>query len=178
VTLCTCLQNGGTPEECLCQVYGIGCGGGGDPDPTPDDSTVSSFEFENIFAEKHSGSTGSNEDWTLKRGITLNGVKFSNNFSLNYYTSFTAQPNCIYNNNNPSGGGLYGYTLSFAYCYLIGGGGVGCSSTSELINNDKTFKNTSSTIVYYPNHHNQQGQITPYSVPYSNTKFAYAFSDL
>ena len=166
-------------ESCDCQLYNIGCGGDDPPpgggDEPPEQPVAASFNFENVFAEKHSGSTGTNEDWTLEKDVTINGMKFLSNPADNYYTGFVEDDTPYYINNNPAYGGINGNPMSFVYCYTLPGTRF---SSSSLIENDKKFTNTSSAIVHYPNFRNQQGQITPLSFPYSKTKSATAFSDL
>jgi len=102
-------------------------------------------------------------------------MKFPDNPGNNYYTTFAETNECLYDNKNPAYGGIYGNTNSIVYCTILGGH---CTSNSSLIENNKKFFNTSSAIVHYPNYRNQQGQLAPFSVSYSNPKLANAQYDL
>ena len=169
-----CINEGNTMENCLCNLYGICDGGGGGDDP-PEEPIAASFNFVNVFAVKQSGSTGTNEDWTIEQRVTINGMKFPDDPARNYYTTFVESSNCYYHNNNPAYGGIYGNTNSLVYCTVLGGN---CTTNSSLIENNKKFTNTSSAFVHYPNYRNQQGQPAPFSNPYSNTKISIAENDL
>jgi hypothetical protein len=166
---------GMSDEQCACQMTGV-CGGG-DPPVDPDEPVTGTFDFINEYAVKVSGSSGSNEDWSMWYSATLTGNKFIDP-AKNVYTSYVGDPTSTsahsYHNNNPAMGGLYGYAIAFNYCYWIPSG----SGTSVFLEDNKKFRSIFGSSVRYPNWHNNQGQIEPYTDSYSNTKFAFASTDL
>ena len=164
-------------EVCLCEYYGV-CTPGDEPPPPPiepDQPVAASYNFENVFAVKQSGSSGTNEDWYIKQKATINGMKFLNTPADNYYTSYLNINPATYKNNDQPHGGLYGNPISSIYCVVNGGSTF---TTSAIIENNKKFTNTSEGVVYYPNYQNQQNQPAPFYNSYTNTKQAIAESDL